>query len=99
MRRAPRAALSIPLVAALAALGATACGDPVLDARIEALGGEVDGVEPGEFHRPGQPCVLCHGKYGGEEPEMSVGGTIFAIPTTPDNENEVIPVEGVKVLL
>jgi hypothetical protein len=81
----------------LAAALLAGCGNPVLDARIEALGGEADGVEPGEFHRPGQPCVLCHGKYGGAEPQMSVGGTIFAAPTVGDGKP--LPVEGVKVLL
>lgn len=65
--------------AALAALQAS-CGDPVADARVEALGGEAEGVPPGELHRPGQPCVLCHGDAGSAEPLMSVGGTVFAAP-------------------
>lgn len=79
-----------------AGFGAAACGNPAVDARIDALGGELDGVEPGEYHRPGQPCVLCHGKYGGAEPLMSVGGTIFATKIASDSDQPV-PVEGITV--
>lgn len=56
---------------------APACANPVIDAQIEALGGEQANVEEGPFHRPGQPCLLCHGPYFGA-PEFSVAGTIFA---------------------
>jgi hypothetical protein len=80
-------------VSAVAVLALAACGNPVVDQRIEALGDEVDGVEPGEFHRPGQPCVLCHSEYEGADPPMAIGGTIFATP------GEETPVEGVKVTL
>lgn len=60
------------------------CGNPALDAKIEVLGGEVAGVPASEFHRPGQPCVDCHGPYKGAKPEMAIAGTIFAIPTAKD---------------
>lgn len=63
-----------------AAVGASACGNPAVDSRIAALGDEVPNIKPSEFHRAGQPCELCHSKYGGAEPEISVGGTIFATP-------------------
>lgn len=66
----------IPLLALLAA----ACSNPVLDEKVAALGPETPGVAPSEWHRPGQPCLLCHGPYGGAHPEMSVAGTIFATP-------------------
>lgn len=69
------------------------CGNPAVDVRIDALGEEKSGVEPGEFHRPGQPCVLCHSTYYGAEPEMSVGGTIYATP------KQDIPVAGVRVTM
>ena len=63
----------------LAALGLAlaACGDPLLDARIAALGDEDPRVEPSEWHRPGQPCTWCHGGYVGAEPDMSVAGTLY----------------------
>ncbi len=79
----------------LSAIGVASagCGNPVIDKRIEDLGPEIEGVEPGEFHRPGQPCVLCHSSYEGAEPEMAVGGTIFATP------NRKLPVDKVTVTL
>ncbi|MFO0755277.1 MAG: hypothetical protein U0359_02225 [Byssovorax sp.] len=92
----PRALLSS--VFALPAVLAIGCGNPALDVRIDALGGEVPGVEPSEYHRPGQPCLLCHGPYKGAEPELAIGGTIFAIPAKSDDD-AFTPVEGVTVTL
>ncbi len=77
----------------IAALGLAGCPSPVNDDAIDALGGECEGVPENEFHRPGQPCVLCHGEYQGDSPILSIGGTIFATPSQP------IPVEGAKVTL
>ena len=73
----------------------TACGNPVIDVKVAALGGEVTGVEPGEFHRPGQPCLDCHGVYGGATPQMSIAGTIFAAPI----DTFPTPVENVNVVI
>jgi hypothetical protein len=89
-------AFSAAVISALAlSAGALAgCGNPVLDAKIEALGGEVDGIEAGPYHRPGQPCVLCHGPYEGASPEMSIGGTVFAAPS-----DKPIPVGEARVTL
>lgn len=92
MMRAPsppvlRAAL------ALALLALSACGNPVTDDKIDALGPEVDGVPEGEHHRPGQPCVLCHSVAGGASPELSIGGTVFA------DQNSFLPVEGAEIVL
>ena len=67
----------------------------MLDVKIAAHGGEVTGVEPSEFHRPGQPCLACHGVYGGASPLMSIAGTIFAAPI----EKLPTPVEGVNVVI
>lgn len=83
------------LLALLAAPALVACGDPVIDAKIEALGDEIPGVAPGEHHRPGQPCLVCHGAYKGITPKMSVAGTIFSTPSR--GTNEPVPVEGVIV--
>lgn len=65
------------VAAAVVGFTAPACSNPVIDQKIEALGGEQQGVPEGPFHRPGQPCVLCHSKYYGA-PEFAVGGTVFA---------------------
>ena len=85
-RRRMRAASPLLFAAVLAA-----CGNPSVDDRIEALGEETPGVEPGPYHRPGQPCVLCHGPYFGAGPELSIGGTVFA------TDRGRVPVEGAVV--
>ena len=69
------------------------CDSPVNDDRIECLGGEQPEVPPSEFHRPGQPCVTCHGEYAAESPILAVAGTIMSTPFNP------VPVEGVLVRL
>ncbi len=69
------------------------CDNPIYDQQIEALGGEVPGTPAGEYHRPGQPCVLCHGPYFGAEPELVIGGTVFR------DRNTLSPVEGAEVVL
>lgn len=91
-------ALSRSLAALMfaAALGGVfaACDNPVVDAKIEALGGEREGVEQSEYHRPGQPCVLCHSTYEGASPQMVIGGTVFSDPGTFQR-----PVEDVDIVL
>jgi len=82
-------------VIALLALFVAACGNRAVDDRIELLGDEKAGVPPSEFHRPGQPCILCHGEYLRENPIMTVAGTIHAFPAG-DNP---LPVKGVIVRL
>jgi hypothetical protein len=55
-----------------------ACFDPVHEDAVAALGGEQNGVHPGPTHRPGQPCLTCHGGHGPGSPEFAIAGTIFA---------------------
>lgn len=59
------------------ALGLGACGDPTHDDAVEALGPEEPGVPAGPLHRPGQPCLVCHGGEGPSDAELSVGGTAY----------------------
>ncbi|HVY48717.1 MAG TPA: hypothetical protein VHB21_22670 [Minicystis sp.] len=80
------------------AAAAAGCGNPVLDQKISALGGEVPGVEHGEFHRPGQPCTYCHSDYYGAGDVFSVAGTIFAVPAAKPN-SKPMPVNGAKVTI
>jgi hypothetical protein len=61
----------------LVASAFAACGDPVHDNGVKALGGETNGVGPGPLHRPGQPCLVCHGGAGPGSPEFAVAGTVF----------------------
>lgn len=83
----------LPLAVATACLLVSGCGNPLLDDQIDFLGEEDPEVGETEFHRPGQPCVVCHGPYEGAEPEMAVAGTIFADSVTK------LPVGGVTVIL
>ncbi len=69
----------------LAAALAWACGDPVHDARVTALGDEKASVPTGPTHRGGQPCLTCHGGSGPADVELSVAGTVYqtAAPDSP----------------
>lgn len=64
---------------ALAAAALASCGDPAHDNAVNALGPEKPGVSPGPTHRPGQPCVICHGGSGPGNPQFSIGGTVYAV--------------------
>jgi hypothetical protein len=70
---------------------ATSCGDPVHSEEVTALGPETPGVREGPEHRPGQPCLACHGS-GGAKPQLSIAGTVYAY-----GEKKTIPEEGVVV--
>lgn len=65
----------------LAIFALLSCGDPVRDGQIGALPGENPNVPVGEYHRAGQPCVLCHGPGGpASDASFAVAGTVFAQP-------------------
>lgn len=78
---------------ALTCVVLSGCPNPLQDQQIEDLGGECSDVPPSDFHRPGQPCVLCHGDYQRDSPVMSMAGTVFA------TQGQATPVEGVEILL
>jgi hypothetical protein len=63
----------------VAAASTGACVDATHDAQVEALGGEAPGVSPGPFHRPGQPCLVCHGGSGPAHAQFSVAGTVYLV--------------------
>jgi hypothetical protein len=73
---------AIALLASLLVVG-SACGDPVRDEAIAALGPEGK-VPPGPSHRPGQPCTLCHSEEGNAG-AFSIAGTVYldAVSDTP----------------
>jgi hypothetical protein len=74
-----RACLASLVAACLAGASVlAACGqDPVHDNEVAALGPEAAGVAPGPLHRPGQPCLVCHGGSGPASVQFAVGGTIY----------------------
>jgi hypothetical protein len=70
-------ALLVVGAGAVAALGSVSCVDEVHNEEVAALGPEVSGVPPGPLHRPGQPCLTCHGGSGPAKLQFSVGGTVY----------------------
>ena len=88
--------MSRPLLAlagVLAIATTLSCGtDPVHDGAVAAQGKEVTGIPIGEFHRAGQPCVVCHEEHGPASSSIfTVAGTIFAGP------NGTVGVDGAEV--
>ena len=63
----------------LAGVGSSCNLDPVHRAGVNNLGDENSAayVPESEFHRPGEPCALCHSKQGPANAEFVLGGTIF----------------------
>ena len=74
-------------------LTATSCVDATHDAQVQALGGEAPGVPPGPKHRPGQPCLLCHGEAGPASGLFSVAGTVY------ETQGQTAPAVGADVTL
>lgn len=85
---------SLAMVAVLfMATVSASCVDPVHSDDVAALGGEVSGVREGPTHRPGQPCLVCHGSKGPGSPEFEIAGTIYETP------GDSAPVEGVELII
>jgi hypothetical protein len=70
--------LTLVAFAAFAAFTASCSGvlDPAHNDAVNALGGEAPGVRTGPLHRPGQPCLTCHGGDG-PGPDFAVAGTVY----------------------
>ncbi len=83
------------LVAAIGgAVALASCAlDPVHNASVNALGGEINGVPQGEYHRAGQPCTVCHGANGPAKTTFTMAGTIYYGPT------KAIGVDNVQVIM
>lgn len=73
-----RASLGMLLVVLAFAIGATSCIDPVHSDAVARLGPEKAGVPEGPTHRPGQPCLTCHGGDG-PGPSWVAAGTIYQV--------------------
>ncbi len=72
---------SLSLAFALLAASAVAgCQNPVHENEVAALGDEAPGVGPGPTHRPGQPCLVCHGGEGPGKTQFALAGTVYQIP-------------------
>jgi hypothetical protein len=81
----PARRLLIEALAVVLSLAPLGCVDETHDLQVQALGGEDPNVPTGPLHRPGQPCLVCHGGSGPAHLHLSIGGTVFAMPkqTTP----------------
>lgn len=75
--RSLRAWLVLVSIAAFAR-ESISCGDPVHDEQVDALGPEPRGERTGPDHRPGQPCIVCHGGSGPGGSHFSIAGTVYA---------------------
>lgn len=65
--------------------------DPVHAREVAALGDDPSGQHNGPTHRPGQPCLVCHGGLGPGRPDLSVGGTIYrSMPNTQSLNGAVV---------
>ncbi|HEY8091384.1 MAG TPA: hypothetical protein VIF09_26150 [Polyangiaceae bacterium] len=60
---------------AAAGAGTVACNDAVHDEDVAALGSDVG--PKGPTHRPGEPCLVCHGGGGPAKAVFSFGGTVM----------------------
>jgi hypothetical protein len=56
--------------------------DPVHAQQVSDLGSDPSGQPNGPTHRPGQPCLVCHGGLGPGSPDLSVGGTVYRTMAT-----------------
>jgi hypothetical protein len=70
-----------------------ACVDEEHELQVGALGGEAPGVSPGPLHRPGQPCLVCHGSEGPSSHSFVIAGTVYAV------QGQSAPAPGVQVFL
>jgi hypothetical protein len=76
-------------VLAVAGIGSSCNFNPVHRAGVNNLGPERDDLYPveSEFHRPGEPCALCHSKDGPADSEFVLAGTIFWWDDPADQQN------------
>src|SRR5262249_31879540 len=81
----------------VASVGSSCNLDPVHRAGVNNLGPENSDAYPteSEFHRPGEPCALCHSKDGPADSEFVLAGTIF---WGPDDYNRRVDSAYVRVV-
>ena len=80
--RALRCRLSSLLLAAAAA-PRRATSTPCTTSAVNALGPEAADIPQGQYHRAGQPCVVCHGDEGPANKQFSIAGHGLLRPGQP----------------
>lgn len=105
-QEAPHPPRRLSIAARLSAIGAVAlvafagssCNlDPVHRAGVNNLGGEQSDLYPpeSEWHRPGEPCALCHSKAGpADDHPFVLAGTVF---WGPDDYNKRVDMAYVRI--
>jgi hypothetical protein len=78
-------------LAVVAGLPVVACVDESHELAVEAQGPEAPGVPRGPTHRPGQPCLVCHGGQGPASARFLMAGTVYGV------QGESAPAGGAKV--
>lgn len=80
----------------LASVGSSCNLDPVHKTAVNSLGDENTDAYPekSQYHRPGEPCALCHSKEGPADDQFILGGTIF---WGPDNYTRRVPNAFVRI--
>jgi mono/diheme cytochrome c family protein len=73
-------ALFVLSIAAVSVAPGIACSDPITTFRVRELGDEKPGVPEGEYHRAGQPCIVCHREGGKSKTTFVLAGTVFTQP-------------------
>jgi hypothetical protein len=73
----PRQVLLLALFGTALPISVACVNNPVHDDEVAALGPEDPAVPPGPDHRPGQPCLVCHGPFGPAQVQFAVGGTVY----------------------
>lgn len=89
--------LDLPVLPAIAAVSLVCTGcrnDPAAQSIIDSLGPEKGA--PGPEHRPGQPCLACHGSYGPASQQFAVAGTVFSLDAT---MKAIVPAKNVRVTI
>jgi hypothetical protein len=87
MRCAWLVGLLLPLVA---------CVDESHELQVQALGPEDPSVPRGPLHRPGQPCVVCHGSEGPASTRFLMAGTVYAVEgQDAPADNAQVSIEGI----
>jgi hypothetical protein len=93
----PTRLLGGAVLVAIASMGSSCNLDPVHRAGVNGLGPENPDLYPpeSEYHRPGEPCALCHSDKGPAESKFVLAGTIF---WGPDNYNARVDNAYVRIL-
>ena len=89
--------LPFSAIALVASVGSSCNLDPVHRSSVNNLGDEQTDLYPekSQYHRPGEPCALCHSKEGPADSQFVLAGTIF---WGPDNYDRRVPNAYVRVI-